>query len=128
MGDVDLGARIRELRQRRGETLAGVASRVGIAKTTLHGYENNRREPDIETLRRLAKALETSSGYLLGETNDPSPLPGGDLDIIRSDFPIPPPGWEDLSEEEKEEVRQITRRFEETIIQDILEKQRKRGE
>lgn len=73
MSEMILGNRLRNMRGTR--TLEEIASSVGIAKTTLHGYESGRREPDLSTLQKLARALNTSMSYLLGETDNPAPPP-----------------------------------------------------
>lgn len=83
-----------------------------------------KQTPSADVLARLAATLGTSIAYLAGETDDPSPPNVDDVEVTRADMPLPPPGWEDLSDDEKERVREITKRFEETIIADIL---RKRG-
>lgn len=71
MSEVKLGPRLKQLRGNR--TLGEVASDMGLGKTTLHGYESGRREPDLATLQRLAHYYGTSMAYLVGETDDPRP-------------------------------------------------------
>jgi len=45
-----------------------LCKKLGIPKTTINGYFKGTREPDIETLKLLAQALNTTVGYLMGET------------------------------------------------------------
>lgn len=71
MSELGLGKRLRILRGDR--TLAEVASDLEMAKTTLHGYETERREPDLKTLQKIARYYGTSMAYLVGETDDPRP-------------------------------------------------------
>lgn len=104
-----------------------MAEALGVSPKTVSHWETGEREPDLATLHELARILDTSVAYLVGETDDPGPLSNSDVDVIRADMPLPPLGWDELSEEEKEEVRDITRRFEETIIADILRKKKERG-
>ena len=42
---------------------------VGISKSTLGYYENDKRMPDIEILARIANVLNVSADYLIGRTN-----------------------------------------------------------
>lgn len=70
-----IGERIRERREARGWTQVRLAQETGIPRATLANYESGRREPDLETIQRLAQALGTSMSYLVGETEDPSPPP-----------------------------------------------------
>lgn len=42
---------------------------VGISKSTLGYYENDKRMPDIEILVRIADTLNVNADYLIGRTN-----------------------------------------------------------
>lgn len=68
-----LGSRLRQQRKQRKLTQEDVAQRIGVARTTYAMYEQNSREPDNETLQKLADFFEVSVDYLLGRTDDPSP-------------------------------------------------------
>ena len=63
------GKRLKELRKENGYTIESFAEVVGIAKSTLGYYENEKRLPDIEILTRIADALNVNADYLLGRTN-----------------------------------------------------------
>lgn len=45
------GKRLKELRKEHGYTIEQFADMVGISKSTLGYYENDKRMPDIEILR-----------------------------------------------------------------------------
>lgn len=49
-----------------------LASLIGVHINTISRWENGSRSPDMEMLQRLAQALNTTTGYLLGETDDPA--------------------------------------------------------
>jgi transcriptional regulator with XRE-family HTH domain len=55
-----LGQQIRSLRKRRGLTLAALAERAGTSAPTLHRYESGWDRFEIQTLRRIAAALDAS--------------------------------------------------------------------
>ena len=61
-----LGDRIANLRKELDINQKELATKVGITEASLSRYENNLREPKSEIIVRLAKALETSTDYLLG--------------------------------------------------------------
>lgn len=61
----DFGARLREARERLGITQEEVAHRSGVHVTELSRMEAGKRDPQISTLRRLAKAVEVKPGQLL---------------------------------------------------------------
>ena len=63
-----LGARLRELRRARALTQEELAEKAGVSPSTIVDIERGKHEPQIRTLRKLAKALETTPDKLvLGE-------------------------------------------------------------
>lgn len=72
---------IRSYRKALGMTQAELAEKLGLAPNTLSQYETGKREPDMDTLSRLADALEVSVDELLGrERPNKTPSHGGELD------------------------------------------------
>lgn len=63
------GKRLKELRKAKGYTIEQFADMVGISKSTLGYYENDKRMPDIEILARIADKLNVNADYLIGRTN-----------------------------------------------------------
>lgn len=63
------GKRLKELRKVNGYTIEQFADMVGISKSTLGYYENDKRMPDIEILTRIADTLNVNADYLIGRTN-----------------------------------------------------------
>ena len=63
------GKRLKELRKENGYTIEQFADMVGISKSTLGYYENDKRMPDIEILARIADTLNVNADYLIGRTN-----------------------------------------------------------
>ena len=63
------GKRLKELRKANGYTIEQFANMVGISKSTLGYYENDKRMPDIEILARIADTLNVNADYLIGRTN-----------------------------------------------------------
>jgi transcriptional regulator with XRE-family HTH domain len=67
-----LAARIRAECNRRGWSMGELAKRTGISRTTLFNVENSRTgRPHIETVRKIALALELPVEVLLGEESEP---------------------------------------------------------
>ncbi|MGI8423398.1 MAG: helix-turn-helix domain-containing protein [Chloroflexota bacterium] len=60
---VEMGSRLRQLRQRRSVSQSELARRTGAARTYIVAVEQGQHEPSIELLRRCAAAL----GYTLTE-------------------------------------------------------------
>ena len=68
----DLSSRLKSLRENRGIAQKFVAEKIGIKANTLSGYENGARQPDPETLKKLADFYEVTTDYLLGRSDTPS--------------------------------------------------------
>ncbi|MBV9820197.1 MAG: helix-turn-helix transcriptional regulator [Solirubrobacterales bacterium] len=62
---------VRERRRQTGDTLSQVAARAGLSKTILSRIENGHGNPSIDTLFRLARALELPLSALLVEDEPP---------------------------------------------------------
>ncbi|MFL8105538.1 helix-turn-helix domain-containing protein [Clostridioides difficile] len=78
-----LGDRIANLRKELDINQKELATKIGITEASLSRYENNLREPKSEIIVRLAKALETSTDYLLG-VNDNTKISKEDKLIIEN--------------------------------------------
>ncbi|WP_395109053.1 helix-turn-helix domain-containing protein [Actinomadura sp. SCN-SB] len=68
-----VGPRLRELRTRRGVTLADLSESTGISKSTLSRLESGRRRATLELLLPIARAHRVPLDELVGapETGDP---------------------------------------------------------
>lgn len=60
------GDRLREARLQKGLTQEQLARQIGVAKSTLTGYEKGNREPDVFKIKRILEILDIDSDYLLG--------------------------------------------------------------
>lgn len=58
--------RLKELRQKNNLTLEKLGQKVNIPKNTLSRYESGKREPKIETWKKLADYFNVSTSYLMG--------------------------------------------------------------
>ena len=72
--------RIRELRKSRGITMKQLGDVLGLAESTISQYENNKRQPDYETLLRIGEYFGVSVGYVLGAENE-KPLVNEDEEL-----------------------------------------------
>jgi transcriptional regulator with XRE-family HTH domain len=61
------GKRLREARLRAGLSQSELEDISGIPKARLSRYENGHVEPSIQTLNRVARALNVSEASLLGD-------------------------------------------------------------
>ncbi|NOU70916.1 helix-turn-helix domain-containing protein [Paenibacillus sp. LMG 31458] len=65
------GDRIALLREKRGLTQEELSTKIGISRAALSHYETNRREPDYETINKIANFFNVTVDYLLGRTDQP---------------------------------------------------------
>ena len=69
---MSLGTRLKMLRKQMGFSQERLGDLVDAHVNTVRRWENGSRSPDTEMLQKLAQALNTTTGYLLGETDDPA--------------------------------------------------------
>lgn len=72
-----IGRRIREMREKQGLLQEQLARMLGMQRTNVANYEAGRSSPFPETLAKIAKILNTTTDYLVGNTDDPYPPGSG---------------------------------------------------
>lgn len=81
--------RLKELREKKGLTQAKLAEELGFVKSTICQYEKGNREPDYDTLRKLADYFAVTVDYLLGRDSKVIPFPEQKKDpVIKDEVPI----------------------------------------
>ena len=58
--------RLKELRNNKGLSQAAIAERFGITQQAYANYERGTRQPDYDTLNKLADYFNVTTDYLLG--------------------------------------------------------------
>jgi transcriptional regulator with XRE-family HTH domain len=89
---------VRSLRQGRGWSLGSLAERAGLSKTNVAKIESGDGNPSMETLLRLADALEVTLGSLLAVDRRPGTqlVRLGDTAFVRSQSGLQARGiWSD---------------------------------
>lgn len=64
------GNKLKNLRERNGLLQKQLGDIIGIAPSTIGMYEQERREPDNYTLKKIANYFKVSIDYLLDNDND----------------------------------------------------------
>lgn len=114
---MNLGKRIQDLRRRRGLTTGELAARVQVTSGFISQLEHSKTDPSLQTLQRVAAALQVPLSYLLlddeikprvirkGERNvihvDKgglrasilSPLPSRHLELVLLELPLGGVSW-----------------------------------
>ena len=63
-------ARLKLARDENSLTQAELAEKTGLPPSSISHFESGPRKPSFDNLRRLAAALNVTTDYLLGRTND----------------------------------------------------------
>lgn len=71
-----IGERIKSARKRAGLTQQELADLIQVSNITVSRWESGTQTADDENKRNLARVLDTSLMYIMGETNDPQRYPG----------------------------------------------------
>lgn len=78
---MSLGAKIRDLRLRKGESLQDVASAIGVSKTHVWELEKGRsKNPSMDLVAKLADHFQVTIASLVGEELGAE---GGDEELMR---------------------------------------------
>lgn len=65
--------RLRGLLEKGGQNSTSLAEILGVSERQIRRWLNGESDPSGELVASLSKALNTSSDYLLGLSDDPSP-------------------------------------------------------
>ena len=94
--------RIKELRKQKKITMKKLGNVIGVSESTISLYENGKRQPDNDTLKRLADFFNVSVDYLLDRTDEKNPSESKE-DVTFDDFTYAMYNESrDLTEEDKE--------------------------
>ncbi|MEG1989850.1 MAG: helix-turn-helix transcriptional regulator [Clostridia bacterium] len=102
-----LGEKIKILREKENISQEKLAKHINVAPSTIGMYEQNRREPDFETLKKIADIFNVSTDYLLDHTDK------REKDILDQPLQIAASmkdktaDLSNLSENDKEVIRQM---------------------
>ena len=63
----DIGTKITQLRKKKNLSQADFAKAIGASRTMVGNYERNVNAPSIEMITKIAKVLDVTIDYLIGE-------------------------------------------------------------
>ncbi|WKV09417.1 helix-turn-helix domain-containing protein [Thermoanaerobacterium sp. CMT5567-10] len=122
--------RLKSLREEKKLSQEELSQLINISRSTLSMYEINKRQPDPETLQKIADFFDVSVDYLLGRTDKRNIDVSNDVDerlhkvmqelgpdVLLAFYDLP-----NMTDEEKENVITLLE-----VIKAKREKQKKKG-
>ena len=94
---ISFGKKVAALRKELKMSQTDLAKKLETSVSVISRYERDEMTPSIETAKRLANFLDTTVGYLLGETEDDNLLKDQDMMTRLKDI-------KDFSEQEKNQI------------------------
>lgn len=70
--------RLKQLRKEKGMTQIDLAQTLGVSNGTVAMWETGRRKPSFDMLDKLSEVFDRRLDYILGASDDPSPVPKPD--------------------------------------------------
>lgn len=107
---MDFGTRLTALRKEKKLLQADLANKIGIARATYGAYEQGTRQPDFETLEKIADFFGVSTDYLLGRTDTPALTPQEQDELEFQAFANDPElgvWYKELPKSSEEELRKL---------------------
>lgn len=111
---MNFGQRLRSLREGKKITQKELSKVLNVSESAVGMYERGEREPNFETVDKIANFFDVQADYLLGRANDPSPTITHNKELAaESDIYIAylggPP--EEMDEEEAEHLKRELEMF-----------------
>lgn len=72
---IEMGKRIRQLREDSKMSQLDLAIAANVQPSAISDYENGKRNPSVDKLKSIARALYVTPDYLLGIDTDPDEQP-----------------------------------------------------
>lgn len=96
-------SRLRKLRKEKGLSQKKLGDELGLAVSTIAMYETDKRNPDSETLKKIAKFFDVSTDYLLGVSSQRANVEK--INKVLSDDPELSDFWNKISK--REDLQQL---------------------
>lgn len=91
--------RLRAAREMRKLSQLELGERARLQQAAVSHYENGSRRPSLRNLRRISEALEVTTDYLVGRSENPEALPAPDEPLFQD--------FERLTTADRELARQL---------------------
>jgi transcriptional regulator with XRE-family HTH domain len=106
---MSFGSRLSKLRKEKGKLQADVAKDLGFARATYGAYEQDKRQPDFEALKKISTYFDVTIDFLLtgnNSVNSPDEMWKELLDPDKQVF------FKDLLDAPEEKIEELIRFWE----------------
>jgi transcriptional regulator with XRE-family HTH domain len=109
-----LGDRLKVLRASRKLTQEELAEKIGVTRGTYAHYEINKRQPDYDTLVKIAKFFDVSTDYLISGHNNIT-ISGQQINLSEEEYKIfeelkkHPILFHDLAKDPEKKIKELIR-------------------
>ncbi|WP_237648705.1 helix-turn-helix domain-containing protein [Sediminibacillus terrae] len=108
-----LGKRLRYLREREGLSQLSLAKKLQIPNQNISNYERGFRQPDYETLQKMADFFDVTTDYLLGRSDSyKKDKEEEDFQKFINDPELQHWYYEELPQSEEDQLRQLRKMWE----------------
>lgn len=94
--NLNISKRLKETRQQMNMSQVDLAEQLNVSPAAISQYESGEKKPTIANFLKLAKILEVSTDYLLGDQKEDSKNPQTIQDVF--------PGLESMSKNDQKHV------------------------
>lgn len=108
-----IGEKIKELRIKKDMTQSELGKIIGVSSSTIGMYEQNRRQPDISTLIKIADYYNVTTDFLLDREDKPNNENKNDTNNKNTDIHTiaAHQEGEEYTDEEKEDIENFIKNF-----------------
>lgn len=108
-----LGSRLSYLRKSKGKTQEDISKVLGVTRPAYTAYETGKRNPDYDTLEKIADYYDVSIDYLLGRTDDKDFSKNDDKEFEAfANDPELQKWYKELPESKEEDLRRLRKMWE----------------
>lgn len=68
---MEFGDKLKQLLKEKDETQTALSKYLNVERNTVSSYVNNKRQPNFDTLKKIAKYFDVTTDYLLGSNVEP---------------------------------------------------------
>lgn len=113
--------RLKLLREEKNMLQEDLGKIIGVSKSAIGFYENEKRDMSPETIIKLANFFNVSTDYLLGKSEIRNPENDIDFDLDKLRIGLSKKDYENITEEQIKQIEELAK----VILKDNLKNKKK---